>query len=77
MLRWIVLLAALPSWGERVRLARHLMMPPLNYVRSRDPEAARGGVASAYAAWAAHVLQLVPGAITTLLRSLLRRQRRS
>lgn len=77
MLRWIVLLAALPSWGERVRLARHLTMPPLSYVRSRDPEAARGGVASAYAAWAAHVLRLVPGAITTLLRSLLRRRSRS
>jgi hypothetical protein len=74
MLRWIVLLAAVPSWGERVRLARALIMPPVRYVRSRDPEAARGGVALAYGAWAAHVLRLVPGAITTLLRSLLRRR---
>jgi hypothetical protein len=77
MLRWIVLLAAVPNWRARARLARHLITPPARYVRSRDPEAARGGVARAYAAWAAHVLRLVPGAITTLLRSLLRRRGRS
>ena len=77
MLRWIVLLAAVPNWRARVRLARHLITPSVSYVRSRDPEAARGGVALAYAAWVVHVLRLVPGAITTLLRSVLRRQGRN
>jgi hypothetical protein len=76
LLRWIVLLATVPSWAARLRLARHLIAPQVTYVRSRDPEAAKRGVAAAYGAWAVHVLRLVPGAIATLLRAVVRRRRR-
>lgn len=74
MLRWIALLAAVPTMRARVRLATQLITPPVSYVRSRDPAAAPGSVAGAYAAWAVHVLRLLPGAARTLLRSLLARR---
>lgn len=77
MLRWLVLLASLSGWRARLRLIRGLFLPPVSYVRFRDPEMGRRGVASSYAAWAAHVMRLVPGAARTLARSLMRAGRRS
>jgi hypothetical protein len=76
MLRWFVLLASLPTWRARQRLAKHLITPPVSYVRSRDPAAGPRGAVAAYAAWAVHVIRLVPGAATTMLRSVPREPRR-
>jgi hypothetical protein len=72
ILCWIGWLAALPSWRARARLARQLLLPTPVYVRLRDPAAARRGLAAAYAAWALHVLRLLPGATATLVRSVRR-----
>lgn len=72
MLRWVVSLATLPSWRLRLRLARQLVLPSASYVRLRDPEGAAGGLTASYAAWARHVIRLVPGAVVTLWRSLRR-----
>jgi hypothetical protein len=72
VLRWVAWLAALPSWRARLRLARRLVLPPVSYVRSRDPDAGRRGLLAAYAAWAMHGLRLLPGAGSTLLRSVRR-----
>lgn len=69
LLRWLVLLGALPSWRARGRLARRLLLPTPDYVRFRDPEAAARGLAAAYGAWVAHVARLLPGAVLTALRS--------
>jgi hypothetical protein len=74
VLRWIVLLASLPGWPLRLRLARHLVLPGPAYVRFRDPKAGSRGLFAAYAAWAAHVLRLLPGACVSLLSSIRRRR---
>jgi predicted DCC family thiol-disulfide oxidoreductase YuxK len=76
ILSWVGFLAALPSWRERSRLARQLILPPPSHVRFRHPDAAARGLAAAYAAWATHVVRLVPGAVLTLLRSLRRARAR-
>lgn len=57
MLRWVALLAEVPGWRARTGLARQLMKPPAGY---------------STAAWAMHILRLVPGAVLTLLRTVLR-----
>ena len=57
MLAWAALLAELPSWPARLRLARTLVRPQPGY---------------SYAAWAWQVLRRVPGAALTLLRSVRR-----
>jgi Uncharacterised nucleotidyltransferase/Coenzyme PQQ synthesis protein D (PqqD) len=72
ILSWVGFLTALPSWRARLRLARQLILPPPSHVRFRDPDAASRGLAASYAAWAMHVIRLVPGAVVTLLRSLRR-----
>jgi hypothetical protein len=74
VLRWVVLLASLPGWRLRLRLARHLLLPGSAYVRFRDPEAASRGLLGAYLAWATHALRLMPGAFVSLVRSLVRRR---
>jgi hypothetical protein len=53
MLAWAALLAELPTWRARLRLARRLMRPPPG---------------SSSVAWAGHMLRLAPGAFATLLR---------
>jgi hypothetical protein len=72
ILSWLGFLSALPSWRARLRLARQLILPPPSHVRFRDPDAASRGLAASYAAWAIHVIRLMPGAVVTLLRSLRR-----
>lgn len=72
ILRWFGVLAALPRGRGRIRVARKLVLPSSRHVRLRDRRTTDRSLPAAYAAWALHVLQLLPGSVLTLLRSLRR-----
>jgi hypothetical protein len=71
-LRWIALLASVPTWRLRIGLVRRLLLPSPGYVRVRDPDASRRGLLASYLSWAGHLSRLLPGAVRTLLRSVSR-----